>query len=138
MKDLFQATDSNFDKPDYWKDKEQSYYSLFAKFMKVCLLVKIPQNTFTLCLLLALRHFSTHLRNSCYFNPRRKAEKEEEDEIPQDATIVDEGTQDPCGKSFAFYSFSFSYCWMLRGPVAVYNACQASLETHACGMKQRV
>lgn len=37
MTDLFQAIHANFEKPQYWIDKEQSYYSLFAKFIKVCL-----------------------------------------------------------------------------------------------------
>ena len=47
MTDLFMAIHNSFQKPAYWVDKEQSYYSLFANFLKVCLIAKMPQNTFT-------------------------------------------------------------------------------------------
>src|SRR4051794_22280672 len=86
MKDLYQAIHSNFDKPDYWHDKEQSYYSLFAKFMKVCLLCKNAVEYFYIVfLLLALSHIDTHLRSSCSFKPNRERG---EDGIPVETTIV--------------------------------------------------
>ena len=47
MIDLYQAVHSCFGNPYYWAGQEQIYYSLFAEFHKVCLLVKMPQNTFT-------------------------------------------------------------------------------------------
>ena len=47
MTHLYQSVCNMFGNPYYWAGKEHGYYSLFAEFHKVRLLVKMPQNTFT-------------------------------------------------------------------------------------------
>jgi len=77
MIDLYQAVNNMFSNPYYWAGKEHGYYSLFAEFLKVCLLVKMPQNTFTFWIVSAQLHrrILLHLqaRKTARWRKRRRA-----------------------------------------------------------------